>query len=213
LQESASGYYQTWTFFIAKLICDVLPVRLVSSVIFTLLVYFLTGLQRSIGQYLVFFVTIFMASVFGSALCFLISATIPDFGTWNSLASFRCNAHVDHLVVASIVVVLIFVTMMVFSGFLVELASVSRWLSWIQWISAFRYSSDVLTVNEFRNIHFCLSNRTDICPMRGSELLDRKALDHETVWDMWKKFVILTMMAAILLLMALVQLIRLKKMK
>ena len=55
--------------------------------IFTLLVYFLTGLQRSAGQYFVFFVTIFMASVFGSSLCFFISAVIPDFGRFHSFAS------------------------------------------------------------------------------------------------------------------------------
>ena len=66
-------------------------------------------------------------------------------------------------------------------------------------------------MNEFRNIHFCLPNLTDICPMKGSDVLDRKALDHETVWDMWKKFVVLTMMAITLLLLALVQLIRLKR--
>ena len=115
--------------------------------------------------------------------------------------------------VASIVVVLIFVVMMVFSGFLVELASISHWLSWIQWISAFRYASDVLTVNEFRNINFCLPNRTDICPMKGSVVLDRKALDHETDWDMWKNFIALTGITSLLLLMALIQLIRVKKMK
>ena len=103
--------------------------------------------------------------------------------------------------------------MMVFSGFLVELASVSNWLSWLQWISAFRYSSDVLTVNEFRNISFCSPNRTDVCPMKGSDVLDRKALDHETGWDMWKNFVALTVMTIALLLMALIQLIRVKKTK
>jgi ATP-binding cassette subfamily G (WHITE) protein 2 len=75
-----SGYYRISTFFIAKLICDVLPMRVIPSIIFSLIAYFMTGLQRSAGQFFVFLSTIFMASVCGSAICFFISATIPVFG-------------------------------------------------------------------------------------------------------------------------------------
>jgi len=58
--------------------------RVIPSLIFSLLAYFMTGLQRSVGQFFVFFVTIFMSSVFGSATCFFISATIPIFGKYIS---------------------------------------------------------------------------------------------------------------------------------
>ena len=78
-QEYASGYYRVATFFIAKLICDVLPMRIIPSIIFSLIAYFMTGLQRTAGQFFTFLITIFMASVFGSALCFFISAAIPVF--------------------------------------------------------------------------------------------------------------------------------------
>ncbi|UJR14432.1 hypothetical protein I4U23_001429 [Adineta vaga] len=134
IHENVSGYYRITTFFIAKLICDVIPMRILPSIIFSLIAYFMTGLQRTAGQFFIFLLTIFMASVFGSAMCFFIAATIPIF------------------TVALILVVLIFVIMLVFSGFIVELASVFKWLSWIQWISAFRYASNVLTVNEFHTI-------------------------------------------------------------
>jgi ATP-binding cassette subfamily G (WHITE) protein 2 len=117
------------------------------------------------------------------------------------------------LAVALIVVVLTFVVMFVFSGFLVELDSVFDWLSWIQWISAVRYSSNVLTVNEFRNIKFCLANFTDVCPMTGSEILTKQALDHATDWDMWKYFFALTMMAITFFLLTYIQLFRIKKTK
>ncbi|CAF4782215.1 unnamed protein product, partial [Rotaria sp. Silwood2] len=39
---------------------------------------------------------------------------------------------------------------MMFSGFLIDLSSIFSWLSWIQWINAFRYASNVLTINEFQ---------------------------------------------------------------
>ncbi len=114
---------------------------------------------------------------------------------------------------ALIVVVFTFVVMFVFSGFLVALDSVFDWLSWIQWISAFRYASNVLTINEFRNIQFCLANNTDICPMTGPEVLTKQGLDYTTPWDMWKYFFALTMMAITFLLLAYIQLFRIKKTK
>ncbi|CAF4752426.1 unnamed protein product, partial [Rotaria sp. Silwood2] len=195
IHENISGYYRTTTFFIAKLLCDILPMRIIPSIVFSLIAYFMTGLQRSAGQFFIFFLTIFMASIFGSAICFFISATISTFA------------------VALIVVVLIFVIMFLFSGFLISLDSMFKSLSWIQWISAVRYASNVLTVNEFRNINFCLANQTDICPMNGSEILIKQAMDYATVWDMWKYFFALTMMAVTFLLLAYIQLFRIKKSK
>jgi ATP-binding cassette subfamily G (WHITE) protein 2 len=115
--------------------------------------------------------------------------------------------------VALIVVVLIFVIMFVFSGFLIALDSVFDWLSWIQWISAFRYASNILTVNEFRYIQFCLANDTNICPTTGAEILKNKDLDYTTNWDMWKYFFALTLMTITFLLLAYIQLFRIKKTK
>jgi hypothetical protein len=54
--------------------------RVIPSIVFSLIAYFMTGLQRSAGQFFVFLITIFMASVFGSAICFFVSAAIPVFG-------------------------------------------------------------------------------------------------------------------------------------
>lgn len=115
--------------------------------------------------------------------------------------------------VAFIVVVLIIVVMFVFSGFLIELTSVVKWLSWIQWISALRYASNVLTVNEFRGIRFCLANASSICPLSGEDVLGKKQLDYQSDWAMWKYFFALSSMAIVFLLFAFIQLFRIKKRK
>jgi hypothetical protein len=53
--------------------------RIIPSIIFSLLTYFMMGLQRNDGQFHVFLITILMISLFGSGLCFLVAATIPIF--------------------------------------------------------------------------------------------------------------------------------------
>lgn len=103
--------------------------------------------------------------------------------------------------------------MMIFSDFIVELSSMFSWLSWIQWISVFRYASNMLTINEFRNITFCLENLTHICPMTGIDILEEKKLDYKTDWDLWKNYLALSGMALIFLLFAFIQLIIMKKTK
>ena len=79
-QEYASGYYRIWTYFFAKFVCDLLPMRVLPSILFTIITYFMTGLAQTSGQFFVFFLTIFMANMFGAATCFFISATISIFG-------------------------------------------------------------------------------------------------------------------------------------
>jgi ATP-binding cassette subfamily G (WHITE) protein 2 len=104
--------------------------------------------------------------------------------------------------------------MVIFCGFLIDLASVFVWLSWIQWISAVRYALNVLVINEFRsNITFCLANATSICPLTGSDVLDMRGLDHATDWDMWKYFFALCTMVLTFLVLAYIQLVRIKKTK
>jgi hypothetical protein len=116
-------------------------------------------------------------------------------------------------VVVLIVVVLIYVVMMIFAGFLIELATVFKWLSWIHWISAFRYASNVLTINEFQGLKFCLPNQTNICPMTGEDVLHNRGIVHGTAWNMWKNFFALAMMATILFILAYIRLLRSKKTK
>ena len=107
-----------------------------------------------------------------------------------------------------------FIIMLVFSGFLIDIGSIFNWLSWIQWISAFRYSLNVVAINEFRgNITFCLANATDVCPLTGSDVLTKRGLDHANDWDLWKNFLALSLMAVTFLLLAYIQLIRIKKTK
>lgn len=103
--------------------------------------------------------------------------------------------------------------MMVFSGFLIDLKSIFVSLRWIQWISAFRYATNILTINEFRNLSFCLENNTQICPLTGDQILIDRDIPYGTNWDLWKNFIALMMMIVVFLLLAFIELLRMKKVK
>ncbi|CAF0854112.1 unnamed protein product [Adineta steineri] len=107
---------------------------------------------------------------------------------------------------ALVIVILIFVIMMVFSGFIVDLSGVKDWVAWIKWLSAFRYASNMLTINEFRDITFCLANMTSICPTNGTDILKSKNINYQTDWDRWQNILALAAMALFFYGMAFIQL-------
>ncbi|CAF4503137.1 unnamed protein product [Rotaria socialis] len=119
----------------------------------------------------------------------------------------------NRLAVALIIAILICVMMTMFSGFVLDLDSVFKWLSWIQWTSASRYVSNLLIINEFQGLTFCLSNQTNVCPMTGEQILDNLDIPHANSWDLWKNFLALTIMTVLFLISSYIQLIRIKKTK
>jgi ATP-binding cassette subfamily G (WHITE) protein 2 len=80
VHENISGYYHILTYFISKLICDILPLRTIPAIGFSIIVYFMMGFQRMADKFFIFFFCIWLLSVCASSLCFLVSATVRNFG-------------------------------------------------------------------------------------------------------------------------------------
>lgn len=115
--------------------------------------------------------------------------------------------------VALVFAILNAIVMMLFSGFIVDLSTVFSWLSWIKWISACRYGSNILIINEFRGVAFCLSNNTSVCPLRGEQVMNDLDIPYGTTWDLWKNFLALVIMTLLFLILTYIRLVRIKKTK
>jgi hypothetical protein len=124
---------------------------------------------------------------------------------------FFFSIQISYLAVALSVSILFFAMMMVVSGFLVDLDSIFSSLQWIKWISVIRYSSNLLTINEFKNLKFCLSNNTQICPLVGEQILTQRNISHNTDWDIWKNLLAISIIALAFFVLAFIQLLRIKK--
>ena len=53
LHESASGYYTTSVYFLCKVLCDILPLRSIPSILFSLIAYSMIQFQRTIEKFLI----------------------------------------------------------------------------------------------------------------------------------------------------------------
>ncbi|XP_033644271.1 broad substrate specificity ATP-binding cassette transporter ABCG2-like isoform X1 [Asterias rubens] len=187
VHETASGFYRVSTFFISKIFCDLLPMRILPTALFALITYWMLGLKATAGSFFVYLLNLIMTTFTACSLSFAISSTV-------TLQS-----------VATLLVSLCYVVMLVFSGLLVNIASLPSWLQWIQYLSLFRYSLNALSINELVGLKFCgMIGNSTIC-MSGESYLDGQGINYST-WGLWQNEFALGIMCVCLLLLTYIKL-------
>ncbi|XP_075400144.1 broad substrate specificity ATP-binding cassette transporter ABCG2 [Tenrec ecaudatus] len=198
IHEYISGYYRVSTYFFGKLLSDLLPMRMLPSVIFTCIIYFLLGLKPTAAAFFVMMFTLVMVAYSASSMGLAIAAG-------QSVVS-----------IATLLMTICFVFMMMFSGLLVNLTTIVPWLSWLQYLSIPRYGFAALEYNEFVGLQFCpglnetTNNTCDFAICTGEEFLVNQGIDLSS-WGLWKNHVALACMIVIFLTIAYLKLLFLKK--
>uniref|UniRef100_A0A4X1U861 ABC transporter domain-containing protein n=1 Tax=Sus scrofa TaxID=9823 RepID=A0A4X1U861_PIG len=186
IHEYISGYYRVSSYFFGKLLSDLLPMRMLPSIIFTCITYFLLGLKPAVGSFFIMMFTLMMVAYSASSMALAIAAG-------QSVVS-----------VATLLANISFVFMMIFSGLLVNLKTVVPWLSWLQYFSIPRYGFSALQYNEFLGQNFFCTQCT------GAEYLENQGISL-SAWGLWQNHVALACMMVIFLTIAYLKLLLLKK--
>ncbi|KAF6718727.1 ATP-binding cassette sub-family G member 2 [Oryzias melastigma] len=198
VHEYISGYYRVSVYFLSKILSDI-TMRTVTSLIFSLIVYFMIGLKSTVAAFLIFTLTVTLVAYTATAMTMAISA--------------------DQSVVAlaNILMTITFVFMMIFSGLLVNLPSIMDWLAWLKYFSIPRYGLAALKINEFVGLKFCDESIIQFanssagiinCTVRtagqtctGEQYLDYLGIESSS-WGLWENHVALTVMMVIFLIIA-----------
>ncbi|XP_078269100.1 broad substrate specificity ATP-binding cassette transporter ABCG2-like [Rhinoraja longicauda] len=204
MHEYISGYYRIISYFLAKLFVDLIPMRAVPSIIFTFVIYFMIGFRLDVGAFFVAMLTLVQVSVTATSLGLAVATGQNIIG------------------IANLIISIIFVIMIIFSGLLVNLPSVLSWLSWLQYLSIPRYGLTALEVNEFIGLNFCNSSEMvsslgvhvgstvpeTICT--GEQYLERQGIT-ASQWSLWKNHVAMAIMMMILFTISYLRLRFMKK--
>uniref|UniRef100_UPI00398E5A95 broad substrate specificity ATP-binding cassette transporter ABCG2-like n=1 Tax=Pristiophorus japonicus TaxID=55135 RepID=UPI00398E5A95 len=121
IHEYTSGYYRISAYFLATIIGDLLPIRSVSTIIFSCITYWMVGYQSIPANFFFFMLTLLLTSYASTSLAMAVGAGL------------------DTMPTASVIINAAFVFTSIFSGLLVNLPSIANWLSWLQYISLPRY--------------------------------------------------------------------------
>lgn len=160
LRERATGMYRTSSYFLAKTLCDFLPLRVIPPLIMGSITYYMIGFNASINRFLYFQLTSVLVTMTAGSICLAISSVVPSIGLGNLLA------------------ILILMFSMLFGGFFLSKSEMPLFVDWIKYTSFFNYGYEVLMVNELSGEDFSF-NPKNYKPIlvSGEEFLQQFDMD------------------------------------
>ncbi|KIW07377.1 uncharacterized protein PV09_02221 [Verruconis gallopava] len=132
VRERAKGYYSPFSYFMAKVIFDIIPLRLIPPLIMGAIVYPMTGLIPQWPEFSKFIVFLVLYNLAAANICLFIGILIKNGGVANLIGS------------------LVMLFSLLFSGFLLNKNSIPPTVLWLQKLSIFHYGFEGLIVNEVR---------------------------------------------------------------
>jgi len=158
-RERAQGMYRTSSYFVAKALCDVLPMRVVPPVIIGTITYWMMGHPQSHPaweHYLSFLLVLILISLTATSFCFAISSATPSLSLGNLVA------------------ILSLLFFMLFGGLLANKKTIPSEVRWFKWASFMNYGYEILMVNELKDTTVTF-NPPNIDPVTttGTEFLDQ----------------------------------------
>ncbi|KAI3652706.1 hypothetical protein MP228_002131 [Amoeboaphelidium protococcarum] len=136
LREKSRGYYTGAVYFTVKILTDIVPYRLLPTLVSVPISYFMIGYVNTAEAFSRYLLIMCCFSVLMGTFCLLVGILIPRPGSANVVAS-SC--------------ILFF---MLFGGLLINIRNMRSFIGWLQYLSLIRFSFEALAVNEGALITF-----------------------------------------------------------
>ena len=127
--------YHPFSEALASMLCD-MPYKITNSIIFNLILYFMTNLRREPGAFFTFLLFSFSATLTMSMMFRTIAAT--------------SRTLVQALTPAAVIIL----ALVIYTGFVIPPTGMVVWFRWINYINPIAYVFESLMVNEFHNRNF-----------------------------------------------------------
>jgi len=163
LRERANGCYRTSSYFLAKVVSDLLPMRVLPPLIMGSIVYYMVGFNPYYMHFLYFLAALILVSVTSAAMCFVISSVTPNVSVGNLVA------------------ILLFFFFLLFGGMMVNVTNMPVYVRWITRLSYLTYGFTVLMINEFVDIIIIINPEGySPTPVPGTVILAQVGMDPKT---------------------------------
>ncbi|KNE62385.1 hypothetical protein AMAG_07608 [Allomyces macrogynus ATCC 38327] len=134
MRERGNACYKPSAFFMSKLVLDVVPLRIIPTLLMSTIAYFLIGFQASALHFLKFAGVMMLFSVVATLLCMACAAVLRDVAT------------------ATLVSAMTTLFTMLLGGVLLNANALPPAARWLPYLSVFRYATEALAVNEVDGI-------------------------------------------------------------
>lgn len=134
IRERANNYYHPVSYYVSKVLCDIIPLRVLPPIILLSILYPLVGLTMEHNGYLKALLVLVMFNVAIASEVLIVGILIKDPGT------------------STILAVLILLFSMLFAGLFINSEDLKVETKWLQWISLFHYAYEALAINEVKDL-------------------------------------------------------------
>ncbi|KAF2193354.1 ABC drug exporter AtrF [Zopfia rhizophila CBS 207.26] len=133
LKHKSFSFYRPSAYAIAQTVVDA-PLVLIQVVIFDVVVYFMSNLQRTVSQFFI-------------SLLFLWILTMTMYAFFRAI-----GALVGSLDAATRITGVAIQALVVYTGYLIPPRKMHPWFSWLRWVNPVQYGFEGLMANEFYNL-------------------------------------------------------------
>lgn len=164
LRERANGYYSPATYFAAKVLFDIVPLRIIPPILMGSILYPMTGLVPDFPHFLKFIIVLVLFNLAAAAICLFIGIIFKDGGVANLIGS------------------LVMLFSLLFAGFLLNREKIPASAIWLQSLSIFHYGFEALIVNEV--VELTLIDEKVGIPIKvpGATILSTFGFKNDALW-------------------------------
>ncbi|KAJ1980388.1 (ABC) transporter [Dimargaris verticillata] len=132
MRERANGYYAPITYFAAKVIFDIFPLRVIPPLLLGSIVYPMVGLVGTFGHFTRFLLVLVLFNLAAASICLCVGIVCRQLSVANLLSS------------------LVMLFSMLFGGLLLNKESIPYYLRFLKDLSIFNYALESMIVNEMK---------------------------------------------------------------
>jgi ABC-type multidrug transport system ATPase subunit/ABC-type multidrug transport system permease subunit len=164
VRERANGYYAPITYFLSKVLFDIIPLRIIPPIIMGSIVYPMTGLVADYPHFFKFILVLVLFNLAASAISLFIGIVCSDHGVANLIGS------------------LVMLFSLLFAGLLLNRTAIPDTAVWLQSLSIFHYGMEALLVNEVTYLTLVDSKYGLNITVPGASILSSFGFNTQAMW-------------------------------
>lgn len=164
VRERANGYYSPATYFVAKVLFDIIPLRIIPPILMGSILYPMTGLVPDATHFFKFMLILVLFNLAAAAICLFIGIICKDGGVANLIGS------------------LVMLFSLLFAGFLLNHDATPKGALWLQTLSIFHYGFESLIVNEVLQLTLVDKKYGLDITVPGAAILSSFGFDNHALW-------------------------------
>ena len=134
VRERANNYYEPLAYYVSKIFCDVIPLRVLPPILLISIAYPLVGLTMEHNAFLKTILSLVLFNVAVTVEMLIVGILIKEPGTSTMLG------------------VLLLLLSLLFAGLFINSDDLKVLIKWLEWVSVFHYAYEALAINEVKDL-------------------------------------------------------------